>query len=313
MDGKDVVLAGGLGQGPDGKPWVAASDLRRALDVIAKPLIPRPPQTRKPDRRRERGGWILCSPETCATYRGRTQGDPSDPSFELATVTKLLGMKYRVKGGVHEVTTPGGSWTVRQPKRARIGSLLPDLTLHFMDGGSHSVREARGRRLLLVTWASWSPTRSQLDAWRGVIDQRADKNVILVVAALDIEGAEHVRNYAQFQGAVNVAIDRHADLARHLPMNDVGHWYYVDELGVLRAEGMRPDADALAWIDLHLAETPTTREAKPAGRAAAPDLTVLRERAKAEPKRAAPTLAFLDALKGSEHAAERLGQDHIVD
>ena len=306
VDDKDVVLPGGLQRTADGRTWITASDLRRALDVIVKPVIPRPPQGRKPDRRREREGWLLCGLEACETYRGEVTGIAADPAFELAKVAKLLGMRHRVKGSVHDVQTPRGRWSVPTPKRARMGRLLPNVELTFMDGGTHRIREARGKRLLLVTWASWSPTRTLLDPWRSAIVQRASKDVILVLAAIDVEGEEHVRNYAQFAGATNVAIDRHATLARHLPMTDVGHWYYIDELGVLRAEGKRPDADALAWIDLLLAETPTPREPTPPGRTPRVDLTVLRERADAEPKRAEPLLALLAALKGSEHAAERL-------
>lgn len=305
VDGKDITLAGGLQRGADGRIWITSPDLRRALDVIVKPLIPRPPQGRRPDRRREREGWLLCGRERCDIYRGEVQGSQADPSFELARVAKLLGLKHKAKDGVHDVRTPGGAWKVRQPKRARLGALLPDFALTFMDGGTHRVREARGKRVVLVTWASWSPTRDRLEPWRAAITQRAGKNVILVLAALDLEGEEHVRDYAQFAGATNVAIDRHASLTRHLPMNDVGHWYYIDELGVLRAEGKHPDAEALAWIDLHLEETPVVRSAPAAARTPRLDLEALRARVAAEPKSAAAHLALLEAL-GPAHAAERL-------
>ncbi len=306
VDGKDVALAGGLQRSADGRVWITADDLGRALDVIVKPLIPRPPQGRRPDRRRERGGWLLCGREVCDTYRGEVGGSTTNPAFELKRVARQLGMRHDVRGAVHAIETPKGGWKIPKPKRASLGRLLPDFELTFLDGGTHRVRDARGKRLLLVTWASWSPTRAALDPWRAAIEQRADRNVILVLAALDVEGEEHVRNYAQFAGAVNVAIDRNAELARHLRLREVGHWYYVDELGVLRAEGKQPDADALAWIDEHLAETPTVRTARPAGRTPGIDLQVLRERVDAEPKRAEPVLALLDALPGAEHAAERL-------
>ena len=305
VDGKDVTLAGGLQRTADGRVWITAEDLRSALDVVVKPLIPRPPQGRRPDRRREKGGWLLCGRDVCDTYRGEVQGSTANPAFELARVAKQLGMTHAQREGVHRIERNKGGWAPPKARRASLGRLLPDFELTFLDGSTHRVRDARGTRLLLVTWASWSPTRAQLDPWRVAMEQRADRNVILVLAAIDVEGAEHVRDYAQFAGAVNVAIDRNADLARHLLMNDVGHWYYVDELGVLRAEGSKPDADALAWIDEHLEEKPTVRAAAPAGRTPRAELTVLRERAAAQPKRAEATLALLAALQGDEHAAER--------
>ncbi len=309
LDGKDITLAGGLQRDSQDRVWISAGDLRRALDVIVKPLIPRPPQGRKPDRRREREGWLLCGRERCATYKGKVQGSLAEPAFELGKAAKLMGYAYKRKGAVHDVRTPRGGWSVPQPKRGRLGSQMPDFALTFMDGGTHRVREARGKRLLLVTWASWSPTRKALDPWRTVIESRGDKDLILVLAALDVEGEEHVRSYAQFAGAVNVAIDRNAELARHLPLRDVGHWYYIDELGVLRAEGTKPDDDALAWIDLHLAEKPVVREPPKPGRTPKVDLTVLRERVEAQPKRAEPRLALLTALgTDATHAAERLAQ-----
>lgn len=307
VDGKAVALPAGLQPGADGRVWITAGDLRAALDVIVKRVIPKPPTGRRPDKRRERDGWLVCGRGVCDRYRGKAEGSFTEPSFELARVAKLLGMRHRVKGGVHELHSPARPPT-SDTGHARLDRLAPDLRLERLGGAPLRLRDLRGHRMLLVTWATWSATREQVEAWRLAIQTRAQEGVKLVLVALEAEGDEHVRDFVALDRAAHeiVAIDRHAEMPRRFPMTDVGRWWYVDELGIVRAEGTRPDSDALAWIDLLLAEEATPR-ARPAPAAATlgPSLTVLRERADAEPEAIAPTLALLDAL-GDEHAAERI-------
>lgn len=41
------------------------------------------------------------------------------------------------------------------PAIARVGDLLPELTLPLLDGGVLSLGSLRGKRLLLFFWGSW--------------------------------------------------------------------------------------------------------------------------------------------------------------
>jgi hypothetical protein len=313
VDGKTPKLQDGLQLASDGKVWITTADLRVALDVIVKPMIPRPPQGKRSDRRRERGGWLLCGPDRCGVYHGEVLGEPNAPTFELAKAVKLLGVRHNTKKNVHSLQTSGGRWAAKEPKRARLGMLVPDVALTFLDGSTHRLRDARGKRLLLMTWASWSPSRTKLDAWRSVIAHRAGESVIVVFAALDVEGEKHVRDYAQHAGTARIAVDPYADLARAFPMTDVGRWYYVDELGVLRAEGTKANEEALAWIDLHIKEAAVTRPAPPPRRTPRVDLGVLRERVKAEPKAVAPRLALLRHLDASGQAEKLVHARALVE
>ena len=68
-------------------------------------------------------------------------------------------------GGPRTATRPRPSRPARRPQIARTGARdraralqslqAPDFTLPDLDGRMHTLSEHRGRKVLLVTWASW--------------------------------------------------------------------------------------------------------------------------------------------------------------
>lgn len=300
VDGKPVALRAGLQRSADGKVWITTDDLVEALGIVVRRLIPRPPEGTRARPRNTGDPWVLCGPDTCNPYDGELRDASTEPAFDLARVARLLGHRLRVRGQVHDLTTDRPRKT--RSAHARVGRIVPPLTLSFRDGTTQTLGAVAPKRLLLVTWATWSPARDQLEAWRTYFETRIDRDLVLWFVALDIEGEARVKDYAAPAGDTPIALDRQADLARILPLQDVGRWFFIDELGVLRAEGARLDETSRLWIDLHLEEAPQERTPTTAKPRRTDPLAVLRERVAAEPNSVPARLALLDALGDTERA-----------
>lgn len=307
VDGTKRTLEAGLEVSADGALWIADVDLRGALSVATKRLIPRPPEVRRPRARprRDRASWILCSPTHCATYRGEVQGTHAQPTFDLGVVARTLGYRVRSQGTSLYITTSAAG---RRATRARVGMQVGDLVLRDLAGKTHRLGDARGRRVLIATWGTWSTSRGDLDEWLAAWSSRAGKALDLWLVALDVEGAERVRSYAPAATKAKVLVDRDADLLRRLPLTDAGHWFLLDELGILRAEHKHFGEADRAWLDLHLQEplVASAPVAPPPVRPAV-ELQILRERVAAEPENVAARLALAHALE-SKHPADARAQ-----
>jgi hypothetical protein len=310
LDGEPVTLEHGLDRTADGRRWIHVDDLRRALGVIVKQLIPRPPEGKRRDRRRERDSWILCGPDRCVTWRGETLGAERRPTFDAARVMRALGYRVRTRpDGIH-LTTP---WVGPQskPRRAGIGARLGDLTLSCLDGRERRLAQYRGRRLLILTWASWSPTRDRLDAWRNGWPDRDAAKLDLLFVAIDVEGEKYVRDYVGVGFDEPVAVDRNADLGRRFSFQDVGHWFLVDEVGIVRAEGRDLGEVDRLWIEMHLEEDLLAVESLPPP-LRVPDLESLRGRVAANPGDATARLALVEALERVDPKAARAEAAELV-
>lgn len=311
LDGEPRALQYGLGRTADGRLWIHVDDLRGALGVIVKRLIPRPPAGRWPQPHRERDSWILCNAQRCVTWRGRTLGAERQPTFDVARVAGALGYRVRTRPDSVRLTSPRPA-RPRTRWRASIGSRVGDLTLPCLDGRTRRLAEYRGRRLLVLTWASWSPTREELDAWRSGWPRPDQTKLDLLYVAVDIEGERYVRDHVDVGFDEVIAVDRNADLARRLYFNDVGHWFLVDEVGILRAEGERLGETERRWIELHFDE-PLVDLPPPPPTQLDSDLAALHRQVAAAPRDAAARVALSEALERSDPAAARAQAAALVE
>lgn len=66
---------------------------------------------------------------------------------------------WRHLGGPTLHDAAGDVWMLGEPAASRAAALAalqaPDFTLPDLEGKSHALREYRGRKVLLVSWASW--------------------------------------------------------------------------------------------------------------------------------------------------------------
>jgi hypothetical protein len=104
-------------------------------------------------------GWAhkpqgLCLGERCVplTPARRDELFGSDGRFDLAAFARYLGQPV--------VRDPAsGTWAFGEAPEVRRSALqtldAPDFTLPDLDGTPHSLSEFRGKKVLLLSWASW--------------------------------------------------------------------------------------------------------------------------------------------------------------
>jgi len=101
-------------------------------------------------------GWELkpqglCRDETCIPVRERDALVDGD-GIDLATLARLLERPLAVDVGERVAVLGAAAGT----RAARLTSLeAPDFTLPDLDGHEHSLADQRGRKVLLIAWASW--------------------------------------------------------------------------------------------------------------------------------------------------------------
>ena len=103
-------------------------------------------------------GWELkpegaCKGERCVPIpRGREAEYIDGARFNLSGFGRYLGQPV-----LHDIPTE--TWAIGEGAETR-GSALrsleaPDFTLPDLDGREHSLSDYRGRKVFLVSWASW--------------------------------------------------------------------------------------------------------------------------------------------------------------
>ena len=114
--------------------WLANDDVHRATGWTLKPEG-------------------LCRDETCVPVpRGREDEFVAGGTIDIAAFWRHMGHPV-----VHDGT--GETWVLGTAarERSRVLSALqaPDFALPDLDGRMHALADHRGKKVLLVTWASW--------------------------------------------------------------------------------------------------------------------------------------------------------------
>ncbi|TMA76905.1 MAG: hypothetical protein E6J77_22775 [Deltaproteobacteria bacterium] len=101
-------------------------------------------------------GWELkpeglCRGDTCVPVRNRA-ALVRDEGIDLAALARLLDrpLATEAEAGVAVLGASAGD------RASRLASMeAPDFTLPDLDGRLHSLRDQRGKKTLLIAWASW--------------------------------------------------------------------------------------------------------------------------------------------------------------
>ena len=101
-------------------------------------------------------GWVLkpegaCRGDVCVPLpRGREDQFVSGGRFNVTAFARYLDQP---------VVNDGDAWAVGEAAGARTSALrsleAPDFTLPDMEGREHTLSDYRGRKVFLVSWASW--------------------------------------------------------------------------------------------------------------------------------------------------------------
>ena len=133
----DDVVTELSGQFEGGHLWIDSVDLGRATRFELKPLG-------------------LCRGEVCyplpQSSRSEFLRDESGKSwFNMTALARLMGQPV-----AHDAARSAWYFGARSDQGRQLASLeAPDFTLPDIDGNLHSLSDFRGKKVFLVTWASW--------------------------------------------------------------------------------------------------------------------------------------------------------------
>ena len=135
----DVATDLTLAREDAGRLWVTTADLKRATRFEVKPqgvcrddlCFPLPAARKKEFLQKQHGG-----------------------TGELFNLTAFASLVHQPVA--HDAATSTWYFGLRSDEQQGLASLrAPDFTLPDMDGKMHSLSDFRGKKVFLITWASW--------------------------------------------------------------------------------------------------------------------------------------------------------------
>jgi peroxiredoxin len=176
-------------------------------------------------------GWELkpeglCRGDVCVPVRDRSLVEPAgEGGVSLQGVAAALDRPLVVDldAGVAAIGPPRAS-----RRQALAGGPLPDLALPDVDGVVLDLASLRGRKAVVVAFATWCGCRDDLPGWQALQDDLGD-DIAVVAVALD-ENAEDVRPYAA-PLTMPVLVDRDHIVSDRLGISNVPAVVWVDEHG----------------------------------------------------------------------------------
>ncbi len=206
-----------LADAPDGTPralWVTPLQLTEISGFVLKP----------------EGVCLdeICIPidQDAAAGFVRAQGDAKE--INLAKLAEKLGQP-RVVDAEQKVWSFG-------PRPALGGGseslVAPDFGLVDRTGKMVHLSDFRGKKVLLVTWASWCGCRLDLAGWQKLYEELKDKNFEIVAVAEDTGGeAAAGRYYDQAKATYTTLIDPQHVVSSLYHMVNVPMGVWIDEAG----------------------------------------------------------------------------------
>jgi peroxiredoxin len=179
----------------------------------------------------------LCTAEVCIPI-------PSDSGWVVkrgdATYFNLTRFAAKMDQ-VFAVDRPEGVWSFTAVPRNRTSQVFsgeaPDFTLPDRTGKLVKLSDFRGKKVLILTWASWCGCRFDLAGWQEVYESLKDKNFEIVAAAQDTGGpAAANRWYDKAHVTYTALVDAKHAVSSLYQMVNVPTGVWIDESGkIVRA------------------------------------------------------------------------------
>ncbi|HEY3943253.1 MAG TPA: ResA-like WAxxUGC motif-containing protein [Acidimicrobiales bacterium] len=183
------------------------------------------------DELREHSGWELkpegaCLGDVCIPLRAPVTRD--DGRVDLEAFAGQLGMPV-VADPAH------GLWALGPAAADHVidQATMPELTLSDFEGRPYDLSDSRGRKVVMVAWASWCGCARDLPSWQALYEELAPHGLDVVTVALDtnVDAARPAAEAAQ-QTHPSLVDPAHRVVERFGITNvPLGMW--IDEKGVI--------------------------------------------------------------------------------
>jgi hypothetical protein len=126
----------------DGQLWITTADLKRATRFEVKPQGVCRDELCFPLPKAKREAFI---------HKDEGQSRATDTWFNVTAFAQLVHQPV-----AHDAALSTWYFGLRSDQRQQLSSLqAPDFTLPDLQGKPHRLSDFRGKKILLVTWASW--------------------------------------------------------------------------------------------------------------------------------------------------------------
>jgi peroxiredoxin len=189
-----------------------------------------------PSELERRSGWTIKPEGAC---RGPVCVSLDSP-FDVRQLSERLGMAL-----VHDERH--GLWALGPESggHALASAELPDVALPDRQGRDFPLRSLLGKKVLMVTWASWCGCRSDLSGWRKLREELHPQGLEVVSVALDTGGSDAAGPWIDKAKSTHPALIDEAHLFDELfGVVNVPSGIWVDEHGMI----VRPPEPAFPWV-----------------------------------------------------------------
>jgi peroxiredoxin len=174
-----------------------------------------------------RGG--LCIPLDNSPEAGFFRKVDDRDYFNVSKLAARLKQPV-VVDGKHKVWSFGPVPTA--PSGGTDSVLAPDFALADKDGKLVRLSDFRGKKVLLLTWASWCGCSQDLPGWQKLYEEMAAKNFHIVAVAQDTGGEAVARKfYDKAHATFTSLVDPHHTVSGLYQMVNVPSGVWIDEEG----------------------------------------------------------------------------------
>ncbi|BDD05612.1 redoxin domain-containing protein [Aureibacter tunicatorum] len=173
-DNKTSVEASKLS---DGKLWIKESELKASTGYELK-------------------SSGICYPELdiCipAHQQGWTQSIDNEKWINVSAISQYLGQAC-----VNNKDKSIWSLGILPERRSKMleSNLAPDFSMLDIHGETVTLSKLKGKKVLIVTWATWCGCRFDLKSWQKIYEELNDPNFEIICVAQDSQGEEVARKW----------------------------------------------------------------------------------------------------------------------
>ena len=153
----------------------------------------------------------------------------------LALVAIALAVKLFADSQSPSVALPGA---ITSPYKFTAGSPAPDFTLQSASGGTVSLADFRGKKVVVNFWATWCPPcRSEMPDMEQVSTER--KNDVVVLAVNVQEARAPVRDFAdKYSLSFPILMDTAGEVTQGFGVQSLPTTFFIDKEGKVASFNM---------------------------------------------------------------------------